>query len=94
MVTRRDYTAEAVKAAKRVLVELAHRLGEHRNDVVAWADGYRIFSWRIQRLRTSGAWISIWLWITGNCGRKGIGYSGTFSWGAVTGRAAAVYFSP
>jgi len=34
MVTRRDYTAEAVKAAKRVLIELAHRPGEYRNDVV------------------------------------------------------------
>ena len=32
MVTRRDYTAEAVEAAKRVLIKLAHRLGEYRND--------------------------------------------------------------
>ena len=34
MVTRRDYTAEAVEAAKRVLIELVHRLGEYRNGVV------------------------------------------------------------
>ena len=34
MVTRRDYTAEAVEAAKRVLIELVHRLGEYCNGVV------------------------------------------------------------
>ena len=34
MVTRRDYTAEAVEAAKRVLIELVHLIGEYRNDVV------------------------------------------------------------
>ena len=34
MVTRRDYTAEEVEAAKRVLIELVHRLGEYCNGVV------------------------------------------------------------
>ena len=34
MVTRRDYTAEAVEAAKRVLIELVHLIGEYRDDVV------------------------------------------------------------
>lgn len=34
MVTRKDYTAKAVEAAKRVLIELVHLLGEYRNDVV------------------------------------------------------------
>ena len=34
MVTRRDYTAEAVNAAKSVLIELMHLLGEYRNDIV------------------------------------------------------------
>ena len=34
MVTRRDYTAEAVEAAKSVMVELVHLLGEYRDDVV------------------------------------------------------------
>jgi hypothetical protein len=29
MVTRRDYTAEAVEAAKSVLIELTHLLGEY-----------------------------------------------------------------
>ncbi len=34
MVTRRDYSNEAVDAAKSVLVELIHLLGEYRNEVV------------------------------------------------------------
>lgn len=34
MVTRRDYTAEAVKAAKSVLIELTHLLGEYRDNIV------------------------------------------------------------
>ena len=34
MVTRRDYTAEAVEAAKSVLIELMHLLGEYRDDIV------------------------------------------------------------
>jgi len=34
MVKRTDYTAEAVSAAKSVLVELAHLLGEYREDIV------------------------------------------------------------
>jgi hypothetical protein len=34
MVTRRDYTAEAVEAAKSVLIELMHLLGEYREDIV------------------------------------------------------------
>jgi hypothetical protein len=34
MVTRRDYTAEAVKAAKSVLIELMHLLGEYRDNIV------------------------------------------------------------
>jgi hypothetical protein len=34
MVTRRDYTAEAVQAAKSVLIELMHLLGEYRDDIV------------------------------------------------------------
>ena len=51
MVTRRDYTAEAVEAAKRVLIELAHRLGEYRNDVVVvggWVPGGAFPGWRIR----------------------------------------------
>jgi hypothetical protein len=34
MVTRRDYTAEAVKAAKSVLIELMHLLSEYFDDIV------------------------------------------------------------
>ena len=34
MVTRRDYTAEAVEAAKSVLIELMHLLREYRDDIV------------------------------------------------------------
>lgn len=34
MVTRRDYTAEAVDAARSVLIELMHLLGEYRDDIV------------------------------------------------------------
>jgi len=34
MVTRRDYTDEAVKAAKSVLIELTHLLGEYRDNIV------------------------------------------------------------
>ena len=34
MATRRDYTAEAVEAARRVLVELLHVLGEYREHIV------------------------------------------------------------
>jgi hypothetical protein len=34
MVTRRDYTAEAVEAARSVLIELVHLLGEYKDDMV------------------------------------------------------------
>jgi len=34
MVTRNDYTADAVEAARSVLVELVHLLGEYRDDIV------------------------------------------------------------
>lgn len=34
MVTRRDYTAEAVEAARSVLIELVHLLGEYKDDIV------------------------------------------------------------
>ncbi len=34
MVTRRDYTAEAVEAAKSVLIELTHLLSEYRDNIV------------------------------------------------------------
>lgn len=34
MVTRRDYTAEAVEAARSVLIELIHLLGEYKDDIV------------------------------------------------------------
>ena len=34
MVTRRDYTADAVEAAKSVLIELTHLLGEYRDNIV------------------------------------------------------------
>src|SRR5262245_53093787 len=34
MVTRRDYTAEAVEAARSVLIELVHLLGAYRDDLV------------------------------------------------------------
>ena len=33
-MTRKDYSAEAVKAAKSVLIELTHLLGEYREDIV------------------------------------------------------------
>ncbi|MBM4334242.1 MAG: hypothetical protein FJ117_24050 [Deltaproteobacteria bacterium] len=33
MVTRRDYTAEAVEAARSVLIELVHLLGEYKDDI-------------------------------------------------------------
>lgn len=34
MVSRRDYTAQAVEAAKSVLIELTHLLGEYRDHIV------------------------------------------------------------
>ena len=34
MVTRKDYTAEAIKAAHSVLIELMHLLGEYRENIV------------------------------------------------------------
>jgi hypothetical protein len=34
MVTRRDYTAEGVDAARSVLIELVHLLGEYKDDIV------------------------------------------------------------
>lgn len=34
MVTARDYTAEAVSAARTVLIELTHLLGQYRDDIV------------------------------------------------------------
>lgn len=34
MVTRRDYTAEGVEAARSVLIELVHILGEYKDDIV------------------------------------------------------------
>lgn len=34
MVTRRDYTSEAVAAAKSVLIELVHLLGHYRDEIV------------------------------------------------------------
>ena len=34
MVTRRDYTAEGVEAARSVLIELVHLLGEYKDDMV------------------------------------------------------------
>ena len=34
MVTKRDYTAEKVDAARSVLIELVHLLGEYRDDIV------------------------------------------------------------
>src|SRR5208283_1693868 len=34
MLTRRDYTAEGVEAARSVLIELVHLLGEYKDDIV------------------------------------------------------------
>ena len=34
MVTKKDYTAEAVEAAHSVLIELIHLLGEYRDHIV------------------------------------------------------------
>lgn len=34
MVTRKDYTAEAVEAAHSVLIEVIHLLGEYRENIV------------------------------------------------------------
>ena len=34
MVTQRDYTVEAVEAARSVLIELVHLLGEYRDEIV------------------------------------------------------------
>ena len=34
MVTRRDYTAEAIEAARSVLIELMHLLGKYREHIV------------------------------------------------------------
>lgn len=34
MATRRDYTAEGVEAARSVLIELVHLLGEYKDDIV------------------------------------------------------------
>lgn len=45
MVTRRDYTEEAVEAARSVLVEVLHLLGEYRDNIVlvgGWIPGLLI----------------------------------------------------
>ncbi len=45
MVTRRDYTEEAVEAARSVLVEVLHMLGEYRDNIVlvgGWIPGLLI----------------------------------------------------
>jgi hypothetical protein len=34
VVTRRDYTAEGIEAARSVLIELVHLLGEYKDDIV------------------------------------------------------------
>ncbi len=41
---RIDYTAAAVDAAKSVLIELAHILGEYRDDFALGEDGFPICS--------------------------------------------------
>ena len=33
MATRRDYTAEGVEAARSLLIELVHLLGEYKDDI-------------------------------------------------------------
>ena len=47
MVTRQDYRAEGVEAARSVLVELVHLLGEYKDDIVL------IGGWVPEGLRTS-----------------------------------------
>lgn len=39
MVTKKDYTAEAVEAARSVLIELIHLLGEYRDHIQNYPDG-------------------------------------------------------
>ena len=46
MVTRRDYTAERIEAARSVLIELVHLLGEYKDDIVL------IEGWVPEGLRT------------------------------------------
>ena len=49
MVTKRDYTAEAIAAAKSVLIELVHLLGEYRENTVL------IGGWVPELLLSAGA---------------------------------------
>jgi hypothetical protein len=53
MVTRDDYREEAVQAARSVLLELTHLLGEFRNDIVlvgGWVPGLILPDSEIQHL--------------------------------------------
>ena len=47
MVTRRDYTAEEIEAARSVLIGLVHLLGEYKDDIVL------IGGWVPEGLRTA-----------------------------------------
>ncbi len=57
---RVDYTSEAVKAARSVIIELVHILGEYRTILFWLADGFRICSCHKARIATSEALMSIW----------------------------------
>jgi len=53
MVTRKDYSAEAVQAAKSVLIELTHLLGEYREDIVL------IGGWVPELIIPQGQWTHV-----------------------------------
>ncbi len=54
MVSRRDYAQDAVEAARSVLIELIHLLGEYRDSIVV------IGGWVPQFLWSSSGKVSYW----------------------------------
>jgi hypothetical protein len=58
MVTRRDYKAEGIEAARSVLIELVHLLGEYKDDIVLIGGGSRRSCCPIPAAPT---W-EVWMW--------------------------------
>jgi hypothetical protein len=72
MVTKKDYTAEAVEAARLVLIELIHLLGEYRDHIVVvggWVPDLLLGN---KNHRMSAVWMWIWLLTTGILGMMDI----------------------
>jgi hypothetical protein len=59
-LTFRDYSAEQVEAARSVLLDLVHLLGEYRDDIVVVGGWFPQFIRRQAQLDMSAA--SMWTW--------------------------------